>query len=159
MMTSSTAQPLIVSFVAGAATAWIAKILLDRKKEGQARTNGASEFGTHSHRWRFNSCFTHFLVSFTCLYRSLAGATLEGNDLSLFYGDIKDLTTITNERRFLPKEVYGTMVLDAVVCCVDILAVRVGANGKKECLLVERGSEPVKGVWWLPGESVGLCAF
>jgi len=24
-------------------------------------------------------------------------------------------------------------------------------NGKLECLLVERGSEPVKGVWWLPG--------
>jgi len=69
----------------------------------------------------------------------------------LFYGDVGELTTITKERRFLPKDVYGTMVLDSVICCVDILAVRVNGNGKKECLLVERGSEPVKGVWWLPG--------
>jgi hypothetical protein len=74
--------------------------------------------------------------------------------LSLFYGDVTELTTITDERRFLPKDVYGKLVRDAVVCCVDILAVRVGLNGKKECLLVERGSEPVKGVWWLPGKSV-----
>jgi hypothetical protein len=71
--------------------------------------------------------------------------------LSLFYGNVEELTTITDDRRFLPKEVYQTMVLDAVVCCVDILAVRVGANGRKECLLLERGSEPVKGAWWLPG--------
>jgi len=77
---------------------------------------------------------------------------VEGDDLSLFYGDMTELTTITKERKFLPKDVYGTMVLDSVICCVDILAVRVNEEtGKKECLLVERGSEPVKGVWWLPG--------
>lgn len=45
------------------------------------------------------------------------------------------------------------MVLDSVICCVDILAVRYNAvTQQKECLLVERGSEPVKGVWWLPGK-------
>jgi hypothetical protein len=82
-----------------------------------------------------------------------AGATIEGNDLSLFYGDdIDALTVITESRRFLPKEVYQHMVWNSVICCVDILAVRVNhEKRKKECLLVLRGSEPVKGVWWLPG--------
>jgi ADP-ribose pyrophosphatase YjhB (NUDIX family) len=75
-----------------------------------------------------------------------------GNDLSLFYGDVKELTTITDNRKFLPKDVYGTLVRDAVVCCVDCLIVRINnESGKKECLLVERSTEPVKGVWWLPG--------
>jgi len=86
-----------------------------------------------------------------CCGNPTAGATIEGNDLSLFYGDVEELTTITNTRRFLPKEIYGTMVRDTVVCCVDCLIVRTNENGKKECLLVERSSEPVKGVWWLPG--------
>jgi colanic acid biosynthesis protein WcaH len=76
---------------------------------------------------------------------------VEGNDLSLFYGDVKELTTITDKRKFLPKEVYGSMVRDAVVCCVDCLIVKKNANGKKECLVVKRLSEPVKGVWYLPG--------
>lgn len=76
---------------------------------------------------------------------------MEGWDLSLFYGDVKELTTITDKRKFLPKDVYGTLVRDAVVCCVDCLIVRTDANGKKQCLLVKRSSEPVKGVWWLPG--------
>lgn len=76
---------------------------------------------------------------------------MEGNDLSLFYGDVVQLTTITDDRKFLPKDVYGTMVRDAVVCCVDCLIVRTTEEGKKECLVVERSSEPVKGVWWLPG--------
>ena len=58
-----------------------------------------------------------------------------------------------------PKTCTAPSCRDSVVCCVDILAVRTtttssgtGRNKKKkECLLVERGSEPVKGVWWLPG--------
>jgi ADP-ribose pyrophosphatase YjhB (NUDIX family) len=38
------------------------------------------------------------------------------------------------------------------VCCLDCLVIRKNTiNGKTECLLVERGSEPVKGAWWLPG--------
>lgn len=76
---------------------------------------------------------------------------MEGNDLSLFYGDVTELTTITDKRKFLPKDVYATLVRDAVVCCVDCLIVRTNESGRKECLLVERSSEPVKGVWWLPG--------
>lgn len=71
------------------------------------------------------------------------------------------MTTITKERKFLPKEIYAKLVNDCVVCCVDCLLVRVNkqeqdssngtTNWKKECLLVKRTSEPVKGVWWLPG--------
>lgn len=80
-----------------------------------------------------------------------AGAVIEDNDLSLFYGDEKQLTEITNARKFLPEDVYGVMVRHAVVCCVDILLVRENEQGVKQALLVERSSEPVKGVWWLPG--------
>lgn len=77
---------------------------------------------------------------------------MEGEDLSLFYGDRKELTTITPNRKFLPKDLYGRMVRDAVVCCVDIVLVRRNNNsGRRETLLVERSSEPVKGVWWWPG--------
>jgi len=80
-----------------------------------------------------------------------AGATCEGNDLSLFYGDVKELTTITESRKFLPSDIYRKLVLDCVICCVDCLIVRRTELGKKECLLVERSSEPAKGLWWLPG--------
>lgn len=80
-----------------------------------------------------------------------AGAIVEGNDLSLFYGDEKQLTTITDSRKFLPKELYGALVRDAVVCCLDILLVRTTALGVKEALLLERSTEPAKGLWWLPG--------
>eukprot|EP00538_Stauroneis_constricta_P005139 CAMPEP_0119562702 /NCGR_PEP_ID=MMETSP1352-20130426/21233_1 /TAXON_ID=265584 /ORGANISM="Stauroneis constricta, Strain CCMP1120" /LENGTH=232 /DNA_ID=CAMNT_0007611151 /DNA_START=77 /DNA_END=775 /DNA_ORIENTATION=+ len=85
--------------------------------------------------------------------RDNAGAVVEGNDLSLFYGDIKELTTITKSSKFLPGELYSKMVQDCVICCVDCLIVRINPdkNNRKECLLVLRGSEPVKGVWWLPG--------
>jgi colanic acid biosynthesis protein WcaH len=49
--------------------------------------------------------------------------------------------------------VYGDLVRDTVVCCVDILLVRTNTSSTagKECLLVERSSEPAKGLWWLPG--------
>jgi len=75
---------------------------------------------------------------------------MEGEDLSLFYGDVDALTTITDRRKFLPSDIYASLVRDAVVCCVDIVLVR-KVKSKKECLLVERSSEPVKGVWWWPG--------
>ena len=71
--------------------------------------------------------------------------------MSLFYGDIQQLTTITDARKFLPSDMYGQLVRDCVVCCVDCLIVRKTLDGRKECLLVLRSSEPVKGVWWLPG--------
>mmetsp|Transcript_1948 Transcript_1948/g.3020 ORF Transcript_1948/g.3020 Transcript_1948/m.3020 type:complete len:233 (-) Transcript_1948:840-1538(-) len=81
-----------------------------------------------------------------------AGATAIGRDLSLFYGDERELTTITESRKFLPGDLYGRMVRDCVVCCVDSLIVRYNpALQRKEALLVERAAEPVKGVWWLPG--------
>jgi 8-oxo-dGTP pyrophosphatase MutT (NUDIX family) len=81
-----------------------------------------------------------------------AGATAEGKDLSLYYGDIKELTTITDSRRYLPSDVYGELVRKCVVCCVDMVIVRTNAEtGKKECVLVERASEPAKGLWWWPG--------
>mmetsp|Transcript_16867 Transcript_16867/g.34722 ORF Transcript_16867/g.34722 Transcript_16867/m.34722 type:complete len:242 (+) Transcript_16867:63-788(+) len=79
------------------------------------------------------------------------GATIEGEDLSLFYGDFTELTTITAARKFLPEDLYGKLVRDCVVFCVDIVLVRTTKDGKKECLLVKRSSEPVKGVWWWPG--------
>jgi hypothetical protein len=70
----------------------------------------------------------------------------------MFYGNVTELTTITPDKKFLPKDIYQSMVLDSVICCVDILAVRYNTiTQQKECLLVERSSEPVKGVWWLPG--------
>ena len=86
-----------------------------------------------------------------CFPCSAAGATVEGNDLSLFYGNIQELTNITDSRKFLPSEIYGQLVRDCIVCCVDIVLVRTTEQGTKECLLVERATEPVKGVWWWPG--------
>ena len=82
-----------------------------------------------------------------------AGATVEGNDLSLFYSsDIKSLTTTTEEQKLLPPETYGNLVRETVICCVDCMIVRNNfISGEKECLLVERSSEPVRGAWWLPG--------
>lgn len=93
-------------------------------------------------------CMNKTLIQFFLI----AGATVEGNDLSLFYGDESELTTITDRRKFLPSDVYGNLVRDTVVCCVDILLVRYNpATKRKETLVVERSSEPAKGHWWLPG--------
>ncbi|OEU21961.1 hypothetical protein FRACYDRAFT_223215 [Fragilariopsis cylindrus CCMP1102] len=83
--------------------------------------------------------------------RKNAGATEEGNDLSLFYGEVDELTTITDSRKFLPSDLYGKLVRDCVVFCVDIVLVRTNSENKKECLLVKRSSEPAKGLWWWPG--------
>jgi hypothetical protein len=85
------------------------------------------------------------------LFSLLAGATEEGNDLSLFYGDVDELTTITDSRKFLPSDLYGKLVRDCVVFCVDIVLVRKTSDNKQECLLVKRSSEPAKGLWWWPG--------
>jgi colanic acid biosynthesis protein WcaH len=83
--------------------------------------------------------------------RKNEGATAVGEDLSLFYGNIDELTTITAARKFLPEDLYAKLVRDCVVFCVDIVLVRTTKIGRKECLLVKRSSEPVKGVWWWPG--------
>jgi ADP-ribose pyrophosphatase YjhB (NUDIX family) len=64
---------------------------------------------------------------------------------------VTELTKITDSRKFLSSDLYGKLVRDCVVCCVDCLIVRRTKAGGKECLLVLRSSDPVKGVWWLPG--------
>ena len=83
----------------------------------------------------------------------LAGAMVEGNDGSLFYdADVKALTMTSSTQKFLPSELYAQMVRDCIICCVDCIIVRASPiSGLKECLLVERGTEPVKGTWWWPG--------
>jgi colanic acid biosynthesis protein WcaH len=86
------------------------------------------------------------------LIRNLAGATVKGSDLSLFYGKVEELTKVTDRRKYLPADVYQKIVQDSVVCCVDILLVRYNpAENRKECLVVKRSSEPAMGLWWLPG--------
>jgi len=86
-----------------------------------------------------------------CVHYS-AGATEEGEDLSLFYGNVDELTNISQTSKFLPSDLYGKVVNHCVICCVDIVLVRKRIlDNKKECLLVSRNSEPVKGFWWWPG--------
>jgi hypothetical protein len=84
--------------------------------------------------------------------RQNSGARPEGNDCSLFWGDESELTTVLDHRKFLEKEFYGKMVRDCIICCVDCLIVRYNSHlQRKEALLVERGTHPAKGIWWLPG--------
>lgn len=86
-----------------------------------------------------------------------AGAVEENNDLSFYYGDKSTYLTptICQKRKFLPSKFYADMVHNCIVCCTDIILVRTNpvasTTSKKECLLVERASEPVKGTWWWPG--------
>jgi colanic acid biosynthesis protein WcaH len=80
-----------------------------------------------------------------------AGATLPGDDLSLFYAERDILTTIHPRCKFLEEDLYANVVRNTVVCCVDIVLVRRGSNGRRQCLLVERASDPAKGIWWWPG--------
>lgn len=83
-----------------------------------------------------------------------AGATIENNDLSMYWGDPSKYipAIIPEQRRFLPAEFYREMCHNCIICCCDILLVRNNPVTKsKECLLVERASEPVKGSWWWPG--------
>ena len=145
-MTESRSSSSLTSFVAGLVTMAVAnKIYKSIFKED--KTNGESITLFFS-----NSCTVSFLPSNPLVHGYLiAGATCKGNDLSLFYGDVKELTTITESRKFLPSDIYRKLVLDCVICCVDCLIVRRTELGKKECLLVERSSEPAKGLWWLPG--------
>ncbi len=74
------------------------------------------------------------------------GAT---DDLSLFYGmDQVALTTVSEEARILPKELYGEVVRLLPILCVD-LAIERASDGK--FLLVKRAAEPAKGFYWPPG--------
>ncbi|GMH74474.1 hypothetical protein TrLO_g15844 [Triparma laevis f. longispina] len=84
--------------------------------------------------------------------RENAGASREFNDLSFFYGDEKALTTVERNCSHLPGDFYGQLVRDCIVACVDCVIVRVNAvNDTKQCILVERKDEPMKGEWWFPG--------
>lgn len=102
-------------------------------------------------------CFSHICLLLIkinqCFWKtSAAGATPEGKDHSLFYGNEKELTQVTKERTFLPSDLYGSIVRDTVVCCLDIVLTRYNPEtSRRECLLVLRSSEPAKGIWWLPG--------
>lgn len=88
--------------------------------------------------------------------RKNAGALNEGDDASLFYDktkkDHRDKKLIDKNKQFLPAELYGRLVRNTVVVCVDCLIVRYNAiTNRHECLLVERADEPAKNLWWLPG--------
>lgn len=89
-----------------------------------------------------------------------AGATAEGEDLSLYYHEDESerprADEVPRSKRFLPADFYGALVRDCVVCCADVVLVRRSPvlPDKRECLLVERGSEPAKGLWWWPGGRV-----
>ena len=84
--------------------------------------------------------------------RENAGACREYNDLSLFYGDEDTLTSTTKTATKMPDNFYGQLVKYCIIPCVDCLIVRVNKQtDKRECILVERGEEPAKGKWWLPG--------
>ncbi len=81
-----------------------------------------------------------------------AGACREGEDMSLFYGSELSLNVTPESKKFLPAEIYCQMVQNSIICCIDCLIVRKNTiSNKTECLLVQRATEPVKGVWWLPG--------
>lgn len=88
-----------------------------------------------------------------------AGATVECDDLSLFYPDAHDKTAdeasmrvIHPRCKFLEKDLYANVVRNTVVCCVDIVLVRRNAQTRRrECLLLKRAAEPAKGLWWWPG--------
>lgn len=72
----------------------------------------------------------------------------------MFYDeDVASLTSIPDNRKFLPSDFYGQMVRDCIICCVDCVVIRANPFKKNalECLLVERSDEPAKGLWWLPG--------
>jgi hypothetical protein len=81
-----------------------------------------------------------------------AGACREGEDMSLFYGNKLSLNVTPESKKFLPADIYSQMVRNSIICCIDCLIIRKNTlNNKTECLLVQRATEPVKGVWWLPG--------
>lgn len=56
--------------------------------------------------------------------RQNAGAFPEGNDSSMFWGDVNQLTKIPQKNKFLPADLYGQMIRDTIGCCVDALVVR-----------------------------------
>ena len=111
----------------------------------ESKRKATTSIGRDSH-----ITFAFVLFLFFC---SKAGAVVPGDDLTLCYGDEKTLTTVHDRCKFLESDLYAAVVRNTVVCCVDILLVRRNPQkgGRRECLLLERASEPAKGLWWLPG--------
>eukprot|EP00551_Chaetoceros_affinis_P010695 CAMPEP_0203675732 /NCGR_PEP_ID=MMETSP0090-20130426/21941_1 /ASSEMBLY_ACC=CAM_ASM_001088 /TAXON_ID=426623 /ORGANISM="Chaetoceros affinis, Strain CCMP159" /LENGTH=254 /DNA_ID=CAMNT_0050542041 /DNA_START=61 /DNA_END=825 /DNA_ORIENTATION=- len=88
--------------------------------------------------------------------RTNAGAYDEGNDVTMFYGsteqDHDNQEYIAKEKQYLSADLYGQIVRNTVVVCVDCLIVKFNVHtNRHECLLVERADEPAKNLWWLPG--------
>jgi len=84
--------------------------------------------------------------------KEYAGASAYYKDSTLYYGDESTLHQTSQSKKRLPKELYSYMVQNSIICCVDILLIRTNPMTKKEeCLLVQRATEPVKGLWWYPG--------
>ena len=103
------------------------------------------------------SLVTHYTWLYNTKKRRLddrenAGASREFNDLSIFYGEEKELTKVERNCSNLPEDFYGQLVRDCIVTCVDCLIVRRNSLSQRlECILVERSDEPAKGKWWWPG--------
>lgn len=124
MSTASNRSVITASFLAGFAVASFLRLLDKRKKIAQNRNN--------------------------------AGAYVEGNDTTMFYGNTKvdhdNQQYIDKNKQYLPAELYGQLVRNTVVVCVDCLIVKYNVHtNRHECLLVERADEPAKNLWWLPG--------
>lgn len=88
--------------------------------------------------------------------RKNAGSLNEGNDVTFFYDTTKKdhdkQRFIAKNKQYLPAELYGELVRNTVVVCVDCLIVKFNIHTNRyECLLVERADEPAKSLWWLPG--------
>mmetsp|Transcript_15842 Transcript_15842/g.31526 ORF Transcript_15842/g.31526 Transcript_15842/m.31526 type:complete len:257 (-) Transcript_15842:1779-2549(-) len=84
--------------------------------------------------------------------RENAGATREHNSLSLFYGDEEKLSQVERDNDKLPSSFYQQFIQNCVTTSVYCVIVRVNrVTDRRECILVERKEEPVKGKWWFPG--------
>ena len=124
MSSASNRTVITASFLAGFAVASFLRLLDKRKKFAANRNN--------------------------------AGAYDEGNDTTMFYGNTKadhdNQQYIAKDKQYLPSELYGQLVRNTVVVCVDCLIVKYNVHtNRHECLLVERADEPAKNLWWLPG--------
>ncbi|KAJ9448578.1 GDP-mannose mannosyl hydrolase [Diplonema papillatum] len=69
-------------------------------------------------------------------------------DDTLLYGAKAGLTEVKEGARMLPREIYQEVVRRMPVVCVDVV---MRDRSKSRILIVQRGMEPVKGYWWLPG--------
>ena len=69
------------------------------------------------------------------------------DDMSMFYGNRSDLTTVLDHAKRIPSLAYGTIVRSIPIICVDVVI----KNNIGQVLIVKRGMHPVKDFWWWPG--------